>query len=554
MISTQNETTKPSRSAVVGILLIFALLWFATLGSRRLLDPDEGRYAEISREMLATGDWLTPRLDGLKYFEKPALQYWMTAGAYRVFGQNEFAARLWTGLTGFAGVVLAWFVGARLFGRAAGLMAASVLASSLLYVAIGHLTTLDMSLTFFLQLSVSSFLLAQRAAYASKEERNWMLLAWAAAGLAFLSKGLVALLLPALTLIVYTAFTREYSAWKRLHILTGAPLFLLVSAPWIVAVSRANPEFPQFFFLHEQFERFLTTVHKRDAPWWYFIPLFALGALPWTSVLVQTAKSSWQNDVSSGFQPKRFLMLWIAVVIVFFSASHSKLPPYIAPVFPATALVLGAALTRIEPRFLQRHFLIAASLLFAIGIAVVCLPDDIAGPNSIDLVKDLRPETAAGLLLSAGALFAATWALRRYPVQIVVAMAGLGALASLSVLIYGSDALRATRSGYDLAQGMAPYVSPATRLYSVGDYQQSLPFYLRRTMTLVDYRGELDFGLTQEPALGIDDLEDFARAWNSPSQAVAVMSETTYHDLLDKGLPMHLIAQQHKLIAVRKPQ
>src|SRR5256885_15405824 len=150
-----------SRNRLLALLAAFSLLWFCNLGYRPLVKPDEGRYAEISREMVASGDWVTPRLNGYKYFEKPALQYWATAAAYEVFGVNEASARLWTALTGFLGVLLVFFTGRRLFGPAAGLYAAAVTASAFLYAFIGHFNTLDMGLTFFLTLAVCAFLHAQ---------------------------------------------------------------------------------------------------------------------------------------------------------------------------------------------------------------------------------------------------------------------------------------------------------------------------------------------------------------------------------------------------------
>ena len=197
-------TTAPvvSRGTLLALLAAFALLWFCNLGYRHLVKPDEGRYAEIPREMLATGDWLTPRLNGYKYFEKPALQYWATAASFRAFGTSEWAARLWTTLTGFLGVLLVYWAGNRLFGSPAGLYGAAVAASCTLYAMMGHILTLDMSLTFFMSASVFAFTLAQQDA----EERGrlrWMLAGWAAAALAVLTKGLVGVVLPAATVAAY---------------------------------------------------------------------------------------------------------------------------------------------------------------------------------------------------------------------------------------------------------------------------------------------------------------------------------------------------------------
>ena len=555
MNTNPNSSTLPRWFIYAFVAL--AVLWFATLGTRRLLDPDEGRYAEISREMLVSGNWITPRLDGLKYFEKPPLQYWATAIAYKAVGQNEFAVRLWIGLTSFAGILLAWFSAARLFGPVVGRMSAMLLAGSLMYIVMAHLNTLDMGLAFFFELTLCSFLLAQHAPLRSTAERNWMWLAWAAAALAFLSKGLIALILPSLTLLVYSVVTRELSAWKRLHLLTGLPLFLLISTPWIVLVARANPEFLQFFFWHEQFERFLTTIHDRDAPWWYFLPLLVAGAVPWISLCFADLKRSWQTEVVNGAQPgfhyRRFLWLWVIVVMLFFSKSHSKLAPYIVPVFPMLAILTAEALPRLRTTTIRLHLWVMAGLIGLLTCVVAWVPDTIAGSNSIDLVNALRPATAGGFFIVALAAALAGWWAVKFNLQSAVSILGFGAALGFSLLIFGADALHTTRSAHGLAMQLKPQLTAENTLYSVGQYEQTLPFYLQRTLTLVDYRGELDFGLTQQPALGVADIDAFLRAWAYDAHPIAVLTPDLYKYLHAQGTPMTIIAQQTNLLAVSKP-
>ncbi|TMG75174.1 MAG: glycosyltransferase family 39 protein [Betaproteobacteria bacterium] len=247
-----------SRRGLWLLLAVFAAVWFCNLGYRHLFKPDEGRYAEIPREMTASGDWLTPRLNGFKYFEKPALQYWATAAAFGAFGQNEWAARLWPGLAGFFGVLLVFWAGNRLFAPPIGLYGALVAASSAMYVLIGHFLSLDMALAFFMSASVFAIALAQRDESGDKERRRWMLAAWAAAALAVLSKGLVGIVLPAGAVVLYVLIERDWKMWTRFHVVPGGLLFLAIAAPWFVAVSLANPEFFRFFFIHEHVDRFLT--------------------------------------------------------------------------------------------------------------------------------------------------------------------------------------------------------------------------------------------------------------------------------------------------------
>src|SRR5439155_6545443 len=224
---------------------------------------DEARYGEISREMAQSGDWLTPRLNGFKYFEKPPLQYWAGAAALKVFGQHDWAARLWTGLLALAGVALTFYAGRRLFGAPAGALAAAVLAGCPLFLALGQLNTLDMGVSVFLSAAVFAFAIAQTAD-GERARRRWMLAGWAACGLAVLSKGLIGIVLPAASVALYILVRRDWTLLRRLELIRGAVLFLAITAPWFVAVSLRNPEFAHFFFVQEHWLRFTTTMHHRS--------------------------------------------------------------------------------------------------------------------------------------------------------------------------------------------------------------------------------------------------------------------------------------------------
>ncbi|MDO9063948.1 MAG: glycosyltransferase family 39 protein, partial [Sulfuricella sp.] len=354
------------------LILLMAAVWFGNLEYRKLVRPDEGRYAEIAREMAASGDWITPRLNGIKYFEKPALQYWITAGAYRLFGEHHWTARLWSALAGFLGIFFAAFAATRLFGREAGLLSAAVLGSSLLYTLIAHLNSLDMGMTFFMGSALMSFLLAQQDGASKPANRLWMHVAWAALAFSVLSKGLMGIVLPGAVIVLYTLIERDFGLWKRLHLFSGIALFMAIAAPWLIAVSIANPEFFHFFFIHEHFERFLTKTHGRYEPWWWFIPVLAAGILPWLITLIDSLAHAWKVEPAAQqhFKPKRFLLIWAVFIFVFFSLSGSKLASYILPIFPALALLIGEHLSRIDGRrlfwqILPVAFLATAGLLLA---------------------------------------------------------------------------------------------------------------------------------------------------------------------------------------------
>src|SRR5882724_1660179 len=274
-LTDSNSNASPARTAML-CWLAAALLWFAPLGCRDLVHPDEGRYAEIPREMLATGDWVTPRLDGLEYFEKPPLQYWATAVAYSAFGESNGTSRLWTALLGFLGILMTGFAARRLYDARTAWSAALVLTGSVYYAVMGHFNTLDMGVSFFMCGSLFGFLLAMQE-QDGKLRRIFMYLAWVSAALATLSKGLEAVVLPGSVFLLYVGITRDWARFKQLHIFAGLLIYIIIVAPWFMWVTLRNPGFAQFFFIHEHFERFLTTVHHRVAPWWFFIPILVLG-------------------------------------------------------------------------------------------------------------------------------------------------------------------------------------------------------------------------------------------------------------------------------------
>jgi len=539
-----------SRRALLALLLALAAIWLGSLDYRKLVNPDEGRYAEIAREMVASGDWLTPRLDGLKYFEKPPLQYWATATAFTVFGQHEWTARLWPATTGLLCVILVYFTGARLFGRQAGLLAAAVLASSLLFLLIGHINTLDMGLCLFLQAGVSGFLLAQ---HEPARARRIMLFTWAALALAVLSKGLVSLLLPGASLVVYSLASRDFSPWRRLYLGPGLLLFLAIAAPWHIAVSLADPDFFRFYFIHEHFERFLTKAHGRYQPWWYFLPILAAGALPWTLVMAQAFSRAWRK-VGEAVAAKRFLLVWAAVVFCFFSASGSKLASYILPMFPALALLAGEFLAGARRKTLIMHLALAAlTAAVALGLStlVPSLAKDPAQQTSMARYA-LWLGGAAGLwLLGSVAALLLVRRGRARPALLLLSAATL--LAGMGTLL-GHDVFAPTSSSYYLARQLPP--SPTGPFYSLRMYDQTLPFYLGRTLTLVEYRDELSFGLDSEPEKGLPSMAAFVERWKMDTEAYAVMNEATYQELAKENLPMLIVARDaHRVVVstVRTP-
>jgi 4-amino-4-deoxy-L-arabinose transferase-like glycosyltransferase len=565
-----NATTPGSLIARWTLLLAvaFALAWFGNIGYRKLVKADEGRYAEIPREMVASGDWLTPRMNDFKYFEKPALQYWATAAAFSLFGFHDWAARLWTALTGFLGVLMVAWLGTRLCGPpreqpgsqgappgtpSAGLLGAIVLGSTAIYVFSGHFLTLDMGVAFFMSVAVFAVAMAQRDEADASGRRNWMLAGWAAMALAVLSKGLIGLVLPVAAVGAYVLLARDWRLLTRLHLLAGGALFLLIAAPWFIAVSMANKEFFQFFFIQEHFQRFLTKSHGRYQPWWYFIPVLAIGASPWLFSVLAGFAQAWRAQPERRFQPLRFLALWCAVVFVFFSASSSKLGSYILPMFPALALLAGAQLQRAS-----RGLMVAQGLLaLAIGIAAWVLAQRITGFAEPVLPKELLAgyvpwvETA-GVLLALSGIAGAVLAWRRRRLASVLVLAA-GGLAFTQVAGSGHEVLSPLYSAYDVAQKIRPKITAGTRIYTVNTFDHTLPYYLGRPVTMVSYKDELTVAIGWEPEKFLPDLAAFERAWLADADAYAMFAPRDF-DQLGAGLKatMRVIQRDPRRVMVEK--
>jgi len=554
-------TGKPdiSTGQLWALIIAVALIWFSNLEYRTLIKPDEGRYAEIPREMVASGDWTTPRLNDLKYFEKPPLQYWATAFAYTVFGEHQWTSRLWAGLTGFGGIFLVWFAGIRLFGREAGAYAALLLGSSLLYVLIGHINTLDMGVTFFITLSIVALLVGQTRVVKS-EQRNWMLLAWAAMALAVLSKGLMGIVLPGAALFIYCVAERDFSVLKRMHWLPGLAVFLLIAAPWFYLVMKANPEFFDRFFIYEHYTRFTTKELGRYQPWYYFIPILLIGSLPWTLLMFDSLSRAWRRGRQPGrlFNAERFLLIWAVFIYLFFTVSGSKLPSYLLPMFPAMALLMGSRIAVMRERTLLWQ--VAPMVLVALVWLVLALN---AGkfadtPQQAELYPKFGAWLAVAALVLLTGLLGGMFLLWRSKKGIAVVVLALSALLTGQIGLTGHNEAARDRSAKHIAEAIRAEVKPAggkpeIPFYSVQTYEWTLAFYLPRIFTLVNYQDEMSFGIQQEPQRWVPTLEEFAKVWATRPEALAIMPVYSYPVLQKLGLSMKIIYEDSQFIVVKKP-
>lgn len=546
----------------MSLLLAFALIWFSNLDYRRLVHPDEGRYAEIAREMSISGDWVTPRLNGIKYFEKPALQYWITAATFDAFGVHHWTARLWPALAGFLCVMFIGYVGLRIGGPQLGLYAAAALGGSVWQVIEAHLLTLDAGLTLWMGIGLGALFIAQRGNATPREERGWMLIAWAALALAVLSKGLIGVVLPGGALVLYTLATRDWAVWRRLHLGGGLIVLLAIAAPWFVVVSLKNPEFFDFFFIHEHFTRFLTSEHRREGPWWYFLPILAVGTLPWLPVLAWTLRRAWTRAPveTNGFCWSRFAMAWAAFILVFFSASGSKLPSYVLPMAPALALIIGRELALAPDSLLLRLSVPLVALMGALVLTALLGFDAIAARwadegQPLPLLLAYGPWIKAALGVAFAGSVLSLAAIRRGRRTAAVLLLAFATLISVQLALTGHDELAELRSAEPLLTRISAQYGPLRRdvpFYTIRMYDQTLPYYLGRTVIQVDHPDELAMGLASEPDKGIATIGEWRVRWEGAEQAYAIMQPDRYAILAREAVPMRELGRDPRRVIVSR--
>ena len=330
------------------LLLLTVCTFFILLGSRSLNEPDEGRYAEIAREMIETRDWLVPHFWYVPHFDKPPLTYWLVASSMTLFGQNEWAVRLPLALAGLSGVFAAWSLAKALGGRSVAVWTVLILQSSLLYFSMSRMLTTDIFLTQFNAWAI--YFLWQ--SWVCLRESNakyfwrWHLAGWLMIALGFMTKGPVALAIPLVAFFLSLIIRRKTFARKKLlfgGVLVGLVLFFVMAAPWYLAANARVPGTLKYMVFHQAAGHVLgTTIHTRQGfPGYYFVVL-PLGLLPWTWLLGWLwRREHWRRMPSPQQDGWLLLNFWALFTFTLFSVTHSKLPAYILPIFPALAVLLA---------------------------------------------------------------------------------------------------------------------------------------------------------------------------------------------------------------------
>jgi 4-amino-4-deoxy-L-arabinose transferase-like glycosyltransferase len=515
----------PRRSLRLAFIAITALiLYLPGLGRPALWEPDEGRYAEIAREMYLSRDLVTPRDNFVRYLEKPPLVYWIETAAVAALGTNEFAVRLPAALFSAAEVVVTAAIAEAMAGEAAALLAAIALALSPLFFGFARFATLDPALAFFITAALGAFYAAARSGdFASGTGREWFVATAAMLALGTLTKGPVALVLGGAIALIWILLEGRGGEIARMPWLSAIVVYCIIAAPWFVVVARRNPGFLHFFFVHEHLTRYVVTTEHGWGPW-FFIPVVIGGTWPWI-FFVPIGTRAMRED-SARHSALRFLAVWFIVIFLFFSIPRAKLGSYILPALPALAILAGIGMTRLwslgakQARWILGWF--AALNLAAVASAAAAL---------LFLMNRLnRPLLADGGLIAA--LLAAMAILcfvfdrsgNRPGAAVITIILAMVLMMGIGTRAREDSAGMATYR--KLAREITPHLGPGCILGSYRHFVQSLPFYTGAREALISYRGELaPFGDSPDAAASfIANDRALRELWGSGNCMVVVVN------------------------------
>jgi 4-amino-4-deoxy-L-arabinose transferase-like glycosyltransferase len=548
---------------VLLLTLVCAVPFLFFLGNIPLIDPDEGRYAEIPREMLERGDFITPTLNYVKYFEKPPLLYWLNAASIKLFGLNEFAARLPSALSGLATVIATYIIAIRLFERRTALFAALFLATAAGFVIQSRIILTDMLLTFCLTSALGAFIIAvKREEWHRGGEATWYFF-YLFSALAVLTKGLIGIVFPAGIIFFYILMTREWRILKRMHLAGGLLLFLAVAAPWFVMVSLRNPEFAEFFFIHEHFERFTSKVHGRYQPFWFFIPVLAGTMLPWSFFIPGALGRAWRDRNHESGQAALFLLIWSLFIFLFFSKSGSKLVPYMLPIFPPLAILVGNRFnTALEGRgreiklaviILGGAFIVLAgaamgySFLPQMAAVMTALIPALAAPLKQFVTYAPAVSATAGVVI--GLLFLVQGlllfdSLGRNPARIIVVLCLGSLLLEITAPHLIMVSIAQTESPHDLAMKARSLAGPDTLIVTSGP-MQAVSWYTERRVLVTGNPDELEFGSKQgDQKAWFPDREALLAIWKGKGHILFILKKREYEKLSPQLLPSAKVVQE----------
>lgn len=463
-------------------LLIFYLLW---LGSYPLFTPDEGRYSEVAREMITTGDFITPRVDGVAFLDKPILYYWLQATAIKLFGIKEWALRLFPVLIGIVGCIVTYICGRCLFERRTGLLSAIILGTTPLYFGSAHYANLDLEVAVFISCTLFCFITAIQT---TQQNRGYFLFAsYFFAALAFLTKGLIGIAFPCMIIGSWMVLLWRFELFKKIHLGKGITLFLLMVLPWYLLVQKANPEFFRYFFLTQQVSRFLSAgVFNNRTPCWFYVPILLIGFFPWTIFLVQMFKNNVVHiwHAHQKYATELFLLLWFTIIFIFFSIPHSKMIGYILPVFPPLALLTGHYLSQCWEQVRKKNLYLNILSFVALCTLFVVILLRLPSTQWLDFSPNFHSYLLAISMVFILSTIISLLLLKTKTLLPFFIMCTASTVTFLLILTMGAKHLNQNSTKSFIAP-LQTIMQPGDEIISYFKYYQDLPLYLGHRITIV---------------------------------------------------------------------
>lgn len=543
---------------LAGCITAFYLLW---LGSYPLFVPDEGRYPEAAREMLAAQDYITPRVNGVAFLDKPVLYYWLQALAMSLFGVNEWAIRLFPALLGMFGCLVTYVSGRMLFNRRTGFLSAIILATTPLYFGNAHYADLNLEVAVFISSTLLFFLIAMTRN--DKWRHPFLFAAYFFSACAFLTKGLIGVAFPCMIIGLWILIRWKWDIVKQAHLMKGLLLFLALVLPWYVLVQKANPQFLHYFFVTQQVTRFLSAAEfNNPTPIWFYVPIILIGAFPWTIFSLQAFSKHISNCLQAVNQHSKelYLLLWFFIVLIFFSIPRSKTIGYILPLLPAFALLTGHYLSIMWAKGQTKriYFAIAIFILFSglLGVTLCLLPKT----QWITLAPAFYPF----LFFIAGAfIFSAMAALTLIRNKNLLAFFSLLALCNvifLLTLTIGAKYLNDS-STKPLTIYLKTLIQPQDEVVNYLRFYQDVPMYLGRTVTIAadwsdphiaakdNWQRELWLGMSfQKTNDWLINEDIFWKRWNSHKRLFVFTSENNINHFQKQKNNYFILGQYNDVV------
>lgn len=539
------------------LMFIFGVIYVAFCGGHYLISPDETRYVGIAWEMYHNNDFITPRLSGSPFLGKPILFYWWDILAYHIFGVNDFASRFFPTLIGAFTSAMAYVYGRIVFSRRMGLLMGFMLAASPMFYGLTNYANMDGEIAGWNACCLFSFLIAVHYLRQDKPAGTWFYLSYFFAALAFLTKGLIGLVFPGMIIFFWVLLLNDWRLLLRIRLITGLILFLVVITPWLYLCEKANPGFLYYFFIFNQFFRFVGSNFNNQHSFFYFWPIVIVATFPFVLYILQGYWHHIRNYRESLKENRDslFIALWMILVTIFFSIPGGKPLGHIAPALPPAVLLLAMYFNHVWSEQPSKANQISSwcmlVIAFVVGAALLCLPLISNNKHALEAVPYAR---FMGLEMVVCAILVFLWLKRKTAISnIITTFIVMGILMNMTLV--ASLKTFNLQYNYPIAQVILPYLQkyPNAKVLMVGQYYYALPMYLDRNIGIVyDWKEIKDSddadGWPREIYDGVEyikghkeskemlDYAELKQAWNQKDQVVIVVSSISPGERLDQAL------------------